>query len=215
MIKKLLLGVVFLYTSLISNAQTMTNLVFDSQITPSTTSVSLTFDYSGVSTGDVFEWQLFLAGSDDKPDWGSGRNIAWQGNMVPVSVGSGTQTITLNIINSPVEGEVFTWTGKITLASDGSDTGFNNEGNLVTIVNTLNTSDIFKEKISFYPNPATDKLHIKNNGIEIKSFSIIDITGKKIYHTKNFIETIDISNLEVGFYFLRINNISTVKFIKK
>ncbi len=116
-----------------SNAQSLSNLVFEKQIKSTTTTVKLTFDYSGVSKGDVFEWQLFVAQPDGTPDWKSGRNIAWQGNVVPTSVGSGTQTLTFDVYNDPAKGEVFTWVGKITLASDGSDTGYNNKGNLVTV----------------------------------------------------------------------------------
>ncbi|MEM6718069.1 MAG: hypothetical protein AAF611_02015 [Bacteroidota bacterium] len=115
------------------NAQSLSNLEFEKEISSTTRTVKLTFDYSGVSKGDVFEWQLFVALPDGTPDWKSGRNIAWQGNVAPTSVASGTQTLTFNIYNEPVKGEVFTWVGKITLASDGSDTGYNNKGNLVTI----------------------------------------------------------------------------------
>lgn len=123
-----LLGVFFTM-----NAQSLSNLKFEKEITSKTTTVKLTFDYSDVSKGDVFEWQLFVALPDGTPDWKSGRNIAWQGNVAPKSVGSGTQTLTFNVYNDPAKGEVFTWVGKITLASDGSDTGYNNKGNLVTI----------------------------------------------------------------------------------
>lgn len=214
MIKKLLFSIALVSSFLATNAQSMTNLSYYSEITPSATTLTLTFDYSGVSAGDVFEWQLFLAKSDGTPDWGSGRNIAYKGQIAPDNVGSGTQTVTLDVFNTPVVGEVFTWTGKITLASDGSDTGYNNAGNLVTVVSTLSTADIIKEKISFYPNPAHDKLYINNNGVEISSISILDVTGKQVSEYKSFTDNIDVSKLDTGVYFLRVNNTSTLKFIK-
>lgn len=216
MIKKLLLCISLITSAFIVNAQSLSNLVFETEIAPSATTVDITFDYTGISTGDVFEWQLFLALPDGSPDWGSGRNIAYEGNIVPTAVGSGTQTVTLNVFNTPVNGEVFTWVGKITLASDGSDTGFNNTGNLVTISDALSTTAYFQsDAISFYPNPVENELNIVNSGSEIRSISILDITGKVVIQNMNFIETIDVSNLKQGFYFLRTNDRRTLKFLKK
>jgi len=117
-------------------SQSLSNLIFESKITDATSSISITFDYAGISAGDKFEWQLIKALGDGSPDWGSGRNVWYSGNITPSSTGSGTQTIVNSTYNTPVAGEVFTWAGKITLASDGSDTGYNNTGNLVTIDNT-------------------------------------------------------------------------------
>ena len=214
--KKLLLCIALLGSFYAAKAQSFNNLVFATEITSTTTTVNLTFDYSGVSAGDVFEWQLFLALPDGSPDWGSGRNIAWQGNIDPTSVGSGTQTLTFNLYNDPLDGEVFTWAGKITLASDGSDTGYNNTGNLVTIDDALSTPEYSEQHtISLYPNPVQNNLHINNNGIEIKSIAIVDIAGKLVYQSINFTEIIDVSTLKEGLYFLRINNSKPVKFIKQ
>jgi len=54
-----------------------------------------------------------------------------------------------------------------------------------------------------------------NSGSEIRSISILDITGKVVIQNMNFIETIDVSNLKQGFYFLRTNDRRTLKFLKK
>jgi len=61
MIKKLLLSTALFASVSMISAQQMTNLVFDDVIAPTATTIELTFDYSGVAAGDVFEWQLFLA----------------------------------------------------------------------------------------------------------------------------------------------------------
>ena len=56
-------------------SQSLSNLIFESKITDATSSISITFDYAGISAGDKFEWQLIKALGDGSPDWGSGRNV--------------------------------------------------------------------------------------------------------------------------------------------
>jgi len=216
MTKKLLLCLTLFSSVFIVSAQDLTNLVFDSEILPTATTVDITFDYSGVSAGDVFEWQLFLALPDGSPDWSSGRNIAYEGNITPDVVGSGTQTTTLNVFNTPVDGEVFTWVGKITLGSDGSDTGYNNTGNLVTISSTASVTEFLgSNAISIYPNPVENALNINTKGSEIESIAILDLTGRVVLKNISATETIDVSTLKQGVYFLRTNDKRTVKFLKK
>lgn len=198
------------------NAQTLTNLVFESTITPTTTSVDLTFDFAGVSVGDTFEWQLFLALPDGSPDWSSGRNIAYSTGVIPNVTGSGTQTVSLGTYNTPLEGEVFTWTGKITLASDGSDTGYNNTGNLVTISSTAGINDVNGTSIQVYPNPTSDKLFI-HYLLEVNKIGIIDISGRMVLEFNNVknLKSIDVSNLTKGIYFLTTDLGGQLKFLKK
>jgi len=215
MMKKLLLTVTLFSSVFTVNAQDLTNLVFATEILPSATTVDLTFDYSGISAGDVFEWQLFLALPDGSPDWGSGRNIAYEGNIMPTAVGSGTQTVTLNVFNDPVDGETFTWTGKITLASDGSDTGFNNAGNLVTVSSTASIDEFQRNRISIYPNPVENELTIEAEGLGIDFVTILDLSGRVIVENIDATETINVSTLKQGLYFLRTNDRRIVKFIKK
>ncbi|SEQ05004.1 Por secretion system C-terminal sorting domain-containing protein [Hyunsoonleella jejuensis] len=216
MMKKLLFCTTLLLSVYASNAQGFSNLVFDTTIPPTATTVDVTFDYSGISTGDVFEWQLFLANPDGSPNWGSGRNIAYEGNIVPTSMGSGTQTVTINIFNTPVDGEVFTWAGKITLGSDGSDTGFNNTGNLVTISSTASVEEVVnKNSILIFPNPVENILNIDLMGVPSEKASILDMTGKVVMKLLNITTEIDVSNLEQGFYFLKTNDNRSFKFVKK
>ena len=63
------------------------------------------------------------------------------------------------------------------------------------------------EEITFYPNPADDILVI-NSHLKKGSFSLLDITGKKImeYQITAEKETIDISALEQGIYFIQTLN---------
>ena len=77
------------------------------------------------------------------------------------------------------------------------------------------------KSFSVYPNPANDKLFIKTNSANVSSkitYSIIDMYGSLISENKlNTSESIDISDLSNGVYFIRIKDeetISTNKFIK-
>ncbi len=78
-----------------------------------------------------------------------------------------------------------------------------------------------KNEFTIYPNPANDKLFIKSNSInqvQKISFTILDMCGRIIFENKTDIsESIDISSLAEGVYFIRIvdgTSISTNKFIK-
>ena len=153
--------------------------MFESAITVTTATVTLTFDFDGVVTGDTFEWQLILAKADESTDWGQ-KNIAYGTAIVPINEGAGTQTVTFGIYNDPANGEKYTWAGKITLKSDGSDTGYNNTGNLVTISATASVEDTFSKQISLYPNPSSDVLNISNKGLDINNIQIFSLTGKKL-----------------------------------
>ena len=220
--KKLLLLLIALSVFTV-NAQTLSNLVFETTITPTTTSVDLTFDFDGVSAGDTFEWQLVLALPDGSPDWGSGRNIAYSTGIIPNATGSGTQTVSIGTDNTPVDGEVFTWTGKITLASDGSDTGYNNTGNLVTIITTLDLDNVNENNIRVYPNPTSGWVNmslelpsIQTNGTVV----VMDLNGKVLQSFELDSDEIQV-NLETypaGVYFIKVNtlgSVHTAKVLKK
>ena len=217
MTKKLLFLTVVTLMSLTSiNSQTLSNLVFESTILPTTTTVNLTFDFDGVAASDTFEWQLITALGDGSPDWGE-KNIAYQTTITPNNTGSGTQTVTLGIYNNPADGEVYTWAGKITLGSDGSDTGYNNAGNLVTISSTASTEDFISKEISMYPNPSSEVLNISNKKLEIESVQIFTLNGKKVleYKSKEEIISLDISNLSKGIYLVSVGNKKIAKFLKE
>lgn len=67
--------------------------------------------------------------------------------------------------------------------------------------------------LTIYPNPVTDILYIKTD-IEIKSLSIIDITGK-IMDTNNINPNqIDVSHLISGIYFLKVETVAGIRIEK-
>ncbi len=85
--------------------------------------------------------------------------------------------------------------------------------------NNIN-SDI---EITVYPNPATNYLEIKVQSTNLSNYEtmLCDLTGKTLKHIviNNEITRMDISNIAVGFYFLKIQdgiqNLRTIKIIKQ
>ncbi len=70
---------------------------------------------------------------------------------------------------------------------------------------------------TIYPNPAKDKIFIKNIQ-SIAEVKIYDISGKVVNSLKTNSNTVDISNLNKGIYFMEIsteNNSFKTKFIKE
>jgi len=96
-----------------------------------------------------------------------------------------------------------------------SDTTIITAKNAIGIDELKNTNGL-----SFYPNPAKDFIVVKSEKIKISEIAIYDIKGKLIkqYNFHNFSsETIDISELEAGVYFIEINKNKDLKnkFIKE
>lgn len=81
----------------------------------------------------------------------------------------------------------------------------------------LGTSDIKTDnKISIYPNPATDVIHIKNTHAD--HYTILDLAGRVILKGVPVNERINIQPLTPGNYILQLHtkdNIQNLKFIKK
>lgn len=78
---------------------------------------------------------------------------------------------------------------------------------------TLGTNDLFASKFNIYPNPAADRLNITGNAA-IELLQIFDMNGKQLIIQKNS-NTVDVSALPTGVYFVKFNNKETIKFIKK
>lgn len=80
---------------------------------------------------------------------------------------------------------------------------------------SLSTQSATTEKLSVYPNPAKDVLNIKNAG-KIESIEIYNVVGQKVVTVKAA-ETINVSGLSKGTYFLKITangKTKNLKFIK-
>ena len=72
------------------------------------------------------------------------------------------------------------------------------------------------ERISIYPNPASDNILINYVGVEVTSIKIIDMTGREVLtNSLNKQEKkIYLNGLESGTYFVKFNSINGKHFIK-
>lgn len=82
---------------------------------------------------------------------------------------------------------------------------------IVVYSNVLNIEDSALETLKIYPNPVTYTLHISYSKLE--NYIVYNINGKKVMQGVN--NTIEVSNLADGLYFLIINKKQILKFIKK
>ena len=70
---------------------------------------------------------------------------------------------------------------------------------------------------SIFPSPSNQLITVKSSRDILKSMKIYDITGKLIKNIDEAFElskTINISELQVGIYVLKINNSKSLKFFK-
>ena len=145
---------------------------------------------------------------------------------VPDYVGDGDVTAedncttTVTITQDPVAGTQLT-EGVFTMNFDTVD----DEGNTsncafeLTVDEILSVEDpILSEGLSIYPNPSSELINIISANKNITDIYIADITGKLLYGVSNLDterQTIDISSLTQGIYFVNINDEVTKKIIKK
>ena len=82
---------------------------------------------------------------------------------------------------------------------------------------TLATSEVSKNKLSIYPNPAVDFLNIKS-ATKIEAVEIFDISGRKVSNFKVVDGAVDVRSLDKGTYIIKTTSngeVTTQKFIKK
>ncbi len=89
-------------------------------------------------------------------------------------------------------------------------------------VDDLSTQDNAENHFALYPNPAHNTIYIESNLNSDFEISIFDVVGKKILHKtgNQNIESLDVSHLSKGVYFVRIRDIrsnltQTKKIIKE
>ncbi len=94
--------------------------------------------------------------------------------------------------------------------SSGSELDYQNQP-LSVSKNTLNNFKI-------YPNPVSDQLFVTSEKFTIESMAIFSMTGQKILQIEGASNSINVSSLSKGMYFLEINSEEgkvVQKFIKK
>lgn len=78
----------------------------------------------------------------------------------------------------------------------------------------LSLNNVAIEKVSIFPNPANDFLHITNLPKEVSSISLLTVSGQTLQKVPNT-SKIDVSHLTSGFYFLRMEDAQGASFVKK
>ncbi len=83
---------------------------------------------------------------------------------------------------------------------------------------TFSTNNfVMLDNLSLYPNPTKDMLFVKGNISQLKAIEIYSITGKRVVTLNHDFESINISPLQAGMYFVKLrseNASKTVKIIK-
>ena len=89
----------------------------------------------------------------------------------------------------------------------------------LTVVEILFIQDAnLKEGLSISPNPASDMMNITSTNVNLTNITIVDISGKLLFSVSNLDterQTIDISTLAQGIYFVQVNEEITKKIVKK
>ena len=78
---------------------------------------------------------------------------------------------------------------------------------------TLGTNDFSLSKFNIYPNPTSNILNISGDNT-IEFLQIFDVSGKQLISKKDS-NSVDVSTLSKGTYFMKLNNKETLKFIKE
>ena len=77
----------------------------------------------------------------------------------------------------------------------------------------ITENSFLKNQFFIYPNTTTNVLHISGND-EVEYLDIFDQSGRKLMTQKN-VNTVDVSQLSAGIYFINVNNKEAFKFVKK
>ena len=88
-----------------------------------------------------------------------------------------------------------------------------------TIQALANPSFTFENEFVLYPNPASSTLSIQaKNQMTIQSVEVYNLVGQLVIAVPNATQTIDVSNLETGTYFIKVNTANgnaVSKFVKE
>lgn len=82
---------------------------------------------------------------------------------------------------------------------------------------TLSISEYTEETYSIYPNPTNDVIFIQNeeSTMPIEKIELLDLNGRLILTEEKFEESLNLSSLDQGVYFLRIYNNAQIVGAKK
>lgn len=172
----------------------------------------------------------FFIKESDNTLWASGGNSSGQlgnGDNNPKNFAVNEFSTSNNwlIVDSRVshtaaiksDGTLYTWGANLFgQLGDGSQSAKNKP--VLIVCPTLSNEDNFSvEKISVYPNPASDIIHLPTYFNSVLNVTITDIAGKTIYSSMNLDKSITINYLTKGIYILSFEENGQVyrtKFVK-
>ena len=114
-----------------------------------------------------------------------------------------------------------TMTYQITVNTDGTKalviTNIDGDQAIYNTEALLATPNYLEPKFNLYPNPVSNQLFITSEGITIEKMRVYSIGGKQVIEASVSENSIDVSNLSEGLYFIEISSSegkSIQKFIK-
>jgi hypothetical protein len=206
--KKYLTLIITIYT-LLGNAQcpSPTNLVLT---IPFPTAAELNWTENGTAT----QWEIFVI-----PDFDIG-------DLIPSSGGIMTPLNPYTLTNLPPSGCIVYFVRSVCSAADvsqwvavaSSGCTANVTNYLATLSNNSFDNNANKDALTVYPNPTKDILNIETkNNSTISSASVYNTLGQIVMSTTTA-NTINVSSLTTGIYFIKVklnNKESIIKFIKE
>ncbi len=105
--------------------------------------------------------------------------------------------------------------GGITSVAGEYNVTFNSSTRVYNFDDVLGIDDNDFSTFNIYPNPTTDILNIKSDN-EISNITLFDLTGKKVFDTKNVVNNqVYIGNLLPGIYLMNIQDSNENGVVKK
>ncbi|MFY0598465.1 MAG: T9SS type A sorting domain-containing protein [Cyclobacteriaceae bacterium] len=126
-----------------------------------------------------------------------------------VLAGYGKRNFSLTLEEVPAEGN---YTLSIDIKPIDGDEVISSKERSIVLGDVLSVDE--SEEIIFFPNPVSDQITI-NDAPEDAQYKIYDLMGSRLVSSKIKNQTIDVSSLESGIYFLKVGDGVIQKFIKK
>lgn len=154
-------------------------------------------------------------------DYDSGQNFY----TVPDYIANGSASVSDNCINgliisqNPTPGTQLP-EGNYNISFEAEDSSGNTSvcSFQLAVNTTLSISEInFENNLRVFPNPSSSNVTIQSDLHELKNLQVIDVTGKTVILKESINSKeniINISNLENGVYFLKVNNTVLKRIIK-
>ncbi len=168
---------------------------------------------------NTFEATEKVAGSASATDWLTiGNNtIKTSSITIPTTAMTGNTRMRVRIVEDDIytaaHGPLIAPCNASTSATDVMDWG-ETEDYTINIVGTTSVSDVEQAKINIYPNPASNTLTIDNSSsLKLNSYEIYSVIGQRVMES-TFTNSINISNLNTGMYYLVLRNEQNEKIIK-